>query len=638
MNGFKRLIFIGGLFILTPHISFGQYILNGSATKESCNCYVLTTEQEFVFGSVWQSTKIDLTKPFDYFFDVYLGCKDPDGADGIVFILQPKSTSLGAYGSGLGFQGITPSVGVPLDTYKNPGDDPTFDHISIQLNGDIQHKNDLAGPVPASATSDNIEDCKWHKLRIVWNPATDSLSSYFDGQWRVGAKVNLVKDVFNDDPMVYWGFSGATGGMVNVQKFCTSLDPEFETQLDKSGFCLGTPVEFKNNSVGSVGISNYLWDFGDGNKSIIASPIHNYSNAGIYKVTHQFTSNDGCASKSFTRDIIIGDIPKVTMQVFDTCESITPQISTTTTSSIGLINQWEWAINNQVISSKKNPDFPNLAAGNYPLTFSATSEYGCKSNKVSDDFIIKPKPAISFLVNNACIDEVILFKGINTDNQSINKWQWQFEDGTFKDGQETVYSFGKKGNYSVKLKATGMNGCNSQIEQPLFINAAEAIAWKDTIVLPNTIFQLNAGGGSAYSWTPSTGLSNPAIANPIGDVLDDMRFKVKVTTVEGCTDTASVMITVFKGSAIYVPNVFTPNNDGLNDVLKPYFIGIKSLSFFTVYDRWGKKIYSTSSMKEGWSGSSAGKKLETGTYVWVLKAEDIVGKKYDLKGKVMIIK
>lgn len=636
MNGLKGLIFIGYFFLLFPTASLGQYILNGSATKESCNCYVLTTENLNLIGSVWQGTKIDLTKPFDYFFDVYPGCKDLNGADGIVFILQPNSTSIGAYGEGLGFQGITPSVGIPLDTYEN-ADDPSYDHISIQLNGDVLHKNDLAGPVPASATSDNIEDCQWHVFRIVWDPVTDSLSAYFDGIWRVGAKINLVKDVFNNDPMVYWGFSGATGGSVNIQKFCTSLNPEFETHLGKDEFCIGTPIEFENNSVGSVGISSYLWNFGDGTTSTIANPVHNYSDVGIYAVNFRFTSKDGCDSKVFTRNIIIGDFPKATMQVFDTCESINPRIISATLSAVGLVNQWEWKINNTPVSSEKNPDISTLPAGNYTLSFRATSEYGCTSNIVTDNFIINPKPAISFSSMDGCIDVGLQFKGVKLDNQPVNKWQWRFENGIFKNGQETNYTFGSKGYYPVMLSATGTNGCTSLFTQILFINSLRADAGNDTLVLPNTVFQLNASGGSSYFWTPPTGLSNPAIADPTGSIQNDIRYKVKVITPEGCIDTASVLITVFKGSAVYVPNVFTPNNDGLNDVLKPYLIGIKSLSFFTVYDRWGKKIFSTNNMKDGWDGTSAGKKRESGTYIWVLKAEDIIGKKYDLKGKVLII-
>ncbi len=638
MHGLKGLIFIGGLFTLLPAASYGQYILNGSATKESCNCYVLTTEKESLIGSVWQATKIDLTKPFDYFFDVFLGCKDGDGADGIVFILQPNSTSIGAYGAGLGFQGITPSVGIPLDTYQNPGDDPPFDHISIQLNGDILHKNDLAGPIPVSATSNNIEDCQWHKLRIVWNPVTDSLSTYFDGQWRVGAKINLVKDVFRNDPMAYWGFSGSTGGMMNLQKFCTSLDPQFRTQIDRNVFCLGTPVQFKNNSIGSVGISNYHWDFGDGNTSKIASPLYTYSKPGNYKVTHHFTSNDGCESKSYTSDIIIGDIPKSTMQVFDTCQSITPRIFTTTTSSIGLVNQWNWSINNQHISAEKNPDLSTLGAGDYVLSLITTSEYGCKSNDVKDNFIIKPKPAISFSAKDGCKDEVVQFKGVKLDNQSVSIWHWQFENGIFRNEQQTEYVFSKKGNHPVTLNATGTNGCKAVFAQNIFINSLVANAGKDTVVLPNSIFKLNARGGSFYSWTPVTGLNNPGIADPSGNVRDDTRYTVKVTTIEGCTDTASVLVKIFEGSAVYVPNVFTPNNDGLNDVLKPYLIGIKSLLYFTVYDKWGKKLFTTNSMSKGWDGLAAGKKMESGTYVWVLKAEDIIGKIYQLKGEVLIIK
>ncbi len=636
MKGLNRLMFFLGLLLL-PVFSFGQYILNGSATKESCNCYVLTTETKSQIGSVWQATKIDLTQPFDYFFDVYLGCRDGEGADGIVFVLQPNSTSIGTYGEGLGFQGITPSVGIPLDTYQN-ADDPTYDHISIQLNGDILHRNDLAGPVPASPINNNIEDCKWHVMRIVWDPATDSLSTYFDGHWRVGAKINLVKDVFNNDPMVFWGFSGATGGMVNVQKFCTALDPEFETHLKKDEFCLGTPVEFKNSSIGSVGISNYLWDFGDGNISTLASPVHTYAGIGNYTVKFHFTSKDGCDSKTYTRNIIMADIPKATMTVSDTCESFNPLITTKAVTLTGTINQWEWQLNHQPFSTERNPDLSKLLPGNHTLSYTAISEVGCVSNQVEDDFIILPKPAISFLLNDGCEDELIVFKGLQLDNQTVSDWNWDFGDGQFSNAKKSEHSYGARGDYSVGLTATGINGCKAQFFQDLFINSTLADAGIDTLIISGTTFQLQASGGTSYSWTPSIGLDNPFISNPSGKIGDDIRYKVNVTTVEGCSDTASVKVSVFKGSAVYVPNAFTPNNDGLNDVLKPYFIGIKSLSFFTVYDRWGRKLFSTNNLTAGWDGSSGGKVLESGTYAWVLKAEDLIGKKYNLKGIVTILK
>src|SRR5207249_10487496 len=206
-----RHYFFVTLFAAVSHHSFSQYILNGSASKNNCNCYTLTTEKITQSGSVWNSSKINLNNSFDFHFNVFLGCKDLSGADGIVFILQPISTSVGTTGEGMGFEGVSPSVGISLDTWQNFNrNDPAYDHISIQLNGNITHGNDLAGPIPASATSDNIEDCKWHVFRIAWDATTKTLSTYFDGQFRLEAQYDFVKDVFNNDPMVYWGFSGAT--------------------------------------------------------------------------------------------------------------------------------------------------------------------------------------------------------------------------------------------------------------------------------------------------------------------------------------------------------------------------------------------------------------------------------------------
>ncbi|TMI86947.1 MAG: hypothetical protein E6H06_20315, partial [Bacteroidetes bacterium] len=112
------------LFAAVSYHSFSQYILNGSASKNNCNCYTLTTEKITQSGSVWNSNKIDLSNSFDFHFNVYLGCKDLSGADGIVFILQPIilqpiSTSVGTTGEGMGFEGVSPSVGISLDTWQN---------------------------------------------------------------------------------------------------------------------------------------------------------------------------------------------------------------------------------------------------------------------------------------------------------------------------------------------------------------------------------------------------------------------------------------------------------------------------------------------------------------------------------------
>src|SRR5450432_2190419 len=113
----KFLLFLVSYFIFNS--LFAQYTLNGSASKNDFHCYTLTNDAFSQTGSVWNNNKINLTRSFDFKFDVFLGCADGDGADGIAFVLQPISTSVGTVGNGLGYSGVSPAVGVTIDTWQN---------------------------------------------------------------------------------------------------------------------------------------------------------------------------------------------------------------------------------------------------------------------------------------------------------------------------------------------------------------------------------------------------------------------------------------------------------------------------------------------------------------------------------------
>jgi len=641
MNKLNSLLILFVAVFLAPVTSFSQYILNGNATQESCNCYLLTEPEMWQGGSVWQQTKISLNEPFDFKFNVYLGTIDAGGADGIVFMLQPLSTSLGAEGGGMGFDGVSPSIGIALDTWQNISDnDPDFDHISIQANGIIKHGNDLAGPVPASSSGNNIEDGNWHVLQIKWDPSTKTLSTYFDGVFRLSAKKDLVADIFKNDPMVYWGFSAATGGAYNIQKFCTALNPVFNSGLANDQICNGTPVTFKDSSTSFTTIKNYYWDFDDGTTSDLANPpAHLYAKPGIYQVKHFITAMDDCESEPFVRTIKIGDNPVISFGIFDTCQALNPRIMPDYKVDVGYINEWKWELNGNPFSNAENPDFTALSQGNYSLTLTAKSSIGCGSNSFTKDFIVEPKPQISAEINNGCKDILLSFGGNQTDDlTTIKNWHWDFGDSNFSDQKNDQHTYSSVGNYNVALSAEATNGCITTIPKNVFINEAHADAGKDTIVVSNQFFQLNGSGGKTYSWLPTIGLSDPFVANPMAKITEDTKYLLTVKTEEGCVGTASKNVTVFKGSAIYVPTAFTPDNDGLNDILKPYYVAIKSLSYFTIYNRWGQKVFSTNDLNAGWDGISKGNQKIEGGYVWVLKATDVIGRVYNQKGSFVLIK
>lgn len=609
-----------------------QYILNSAARQISCNCYTITPAQNTQTGSVWNSNKINLNQSFDFWFTVFLGCNDVNGADGIVFMLQPLSTSIGASGGGMGFSGVTPSIGIALDTYQNPAlNDPVFDHISIQANGVTDHVNDLAGPVAASATSDNIEDCNWHTFRVKWDASSKTLSAYFDDSLRVSHTIDLVSNIFNNDPNVFWGFSGATGGFNNLQQFCTALNPVFSLNVSNNAACVGDVLQFNNQSFSFAPIASYLWNFGDGTTSTLrVPPPKQYLQAGSYPVKLEVTGQDGC-KKDTTVTITIGAPPNSSLQAFDTCAGFTPRVLFQPQNGVN----YQWTLNGTPGSNLQSL-ISNLSPGNYQLELQSVSQSGCGQPDVDlASFVIKDAPRVTALYANGCVGEPILFTGSQLDNTTtISRWEWfiQTERST---GQVTNRRFTQAGMYRVLLQAAATNGCLSLPDSSvLTISQARAHAGSDTIAAIGVPFTLQGSGNGRLQWLPTGIVNNDTAANAVFLPSIDQQFVLLVTTPEGCMARDTVLIRAFKGPEIYIPNAFTPNGDGLNDVLRPFMVGFKSIRRFAIYDRWGKLVFETRNQNNGWNGGSSA----TGTYVWIAEAVTDKDQIIIRKGTVTVIR
>lgn len=358
------------------------YILNGSATQTSCNCYVLTEDIKNQGGTVWNKNKIDLRESFNYVFDVNLGCKDLDGADGIGFILQTRGTNLGSSGGGLGFKGISPSLGVLIDTYQNLGDhDPTWDHLAIQANGDLDHAtaNNLAGPVMLLDGVENIEDCQWHLFRIKWDASAHVMEVSVDGQLRLTLKKDILNDIFNGDPMVFWGFAGSTGGLSNKQQFCAALRPAFDFTGGQV-LCEGTPAKFRDNSNSFGVITRWWWDMGDGSRSVVAQPPpHQYPAAGNYLVKLVIEDNSGCISDTLKSPVTIGSYPVADFSANTLCLGTPLNVKDQSTVKVGTLQQWQWNWGDGTTSTVQNPVAPYTTAGSHPVKLKVTTKEGCSS-------------------------------------------------------------------------------------------------------------------------------------------------------------------------------------------------------------------------------------------------------------------
>lgn len=166
------------------------------------------------------------------------------------------------------------------------------------------------------------------------------------------------------------------------------------------------------------------------------------------------------------------------------------------------------------------------------------------------------------------------------------------------------------------------------------------------VMMPDTLIALGqslplladiTGPVTAYQWTPADGLDNAYAATPTATPDNTTTYQLTVETDAKCTAIGKVTVSVFK--SLKMPGAFTPNGDGRNDLFRiPPSLAVK-IKAFTVYNRWGARIFYTTNSSAGWDGTAGGQPQPTGTYVWVIDYDDLItGKPAEAKGTVILVR
>lgn len=214
------------LFVFPAH---AQFQLMGTATYMSGNCILLTPDEPYSEGLAYHKSQLDLHNQFEIEFDIYLG-KDDLGADGITFVVHNDPRGYEAYGTWgecMGYgrwspnaywaNSITPSVAVEFDTYFNAQqNDPYSDHVAYLENGVSFHQKYWNN----NDENFNMEDDGLHDFRFKWDPVSKTITVRLDGAIVYKGQRDLIKDVFEGQTKVIWGFTASTGKKSNMQYFC----------------------------------------------------------------------------------------------------------------------------------------------------------------------------------------------------------------------------------------------------------------------------------------------------------------------------------------------------------------------------------------------------------------------------------
>ena len=175
-------------------------------------------------------------------------------------------------------------------------------------------------------------------------------------------------------------------------------------------------------------------------------------------------------------------------------------------------------------------------------------------------------------------------------------------------------------------------------------------AGNDTVIIIGQPLVFNSSASAFlthYQWTPATGMNKDTLLRPTVTITsalypagtDQIKYTLTATSNEGCTGSDDVIVKIFKtGPTIFVPNAFTPNGDGDNDIFKPILAGMQRLDYFRIYNRYGQLVYQTSAIGQGWDGRINGNLQGAAGYVYSVQAVDYNGIVIKQSGSFLLVR
>jgi gliding motility-associated-like protein len=395
---------------------------------------------------------------------------------------------------------------------------------------------------------------------------------------------------------------------------------------------------------GGQAIMNKWWWEIDGNITNSNVPAaFNVNGTGGIRVRLAVNTSLGCRSDTLLRMLPVRHKPEARFSYSSPlCDNETilfrDESKMPSSAAEDYITKWYWQFDQGPVINTMNPSY-QFTNGNRHVKLTAESNYGCKSVVADTLIFIHQKPNLHLAINDSCVRRLIRYDA--TDSRGdVTKWLWNFGTGLFAAGPSHTRTYANEAQMRLTVIGVTDHGCKDTIIRPFRIFENKSDAGTDTIVAKNEPVHLDAkgGGGVRYYWTPLTGLDNPNAERPVATLDHDQVYKLYTISKEGCDTYDQVYIKRYAGPELYIPNAFTPDNDGTNDQLKVFPVGIRKFNTLVVYTRNGQEVFRTSNYQLGWNGYFNGKKMGAGTYIAVAQAEDYRGKAIMKKTTVLLLR
>jgi gliding motility-associated-like protein len=429
--------------------------------------------------------------------------------------------------------------------------------------------------------------------------------------------------------------------------------------------CL-VPIQFNSTAVGNgFSIDQWQWDFADpssgvNNTASILNPIHSFTAGGTYPVKLRVITSEGCYADSI-RNVALSAVPVANFtQTSPLCAGVAiPFNSTTSTiAPVGTINQWAWnfadpssGANN--IATTQNPSHIFASANTYNVSLTVTSSTGCSSTPRVIPVTISPNPTADFtFTSTGCAKDIVSFNGLPN---GMTSYAWNFADPASGSNntattQSTTHLFTSANSYNVNLVVTSSAGCTNSVTKPLALvgtlsnptvtltnTGATSLTFSWTTVAGAVGYQVSTDGINFV--TPSSGATG--LTHTVSGLAanQSVTLTVKALGTIACQNTIgnATGLTLYPDVGIFIPNTFTPNGDGKNDVLKVYGNYLQKLNM-RIFNQWGEKVFETNEVTGGWDGTYKGQQAAVGVYVYTVTATMPDGRVISKKGTINLIR
>lgn len=295
----------------------------------------------------------------------------------------------------------------------------------------------------------------------------------------------------------------------------------------------------------------------------------------------------------------------------------------TNTSSATFTN-YQWAFGDGENAISASPAHLYKKAGNYSVRMIGFTAEGC-SDTASANVLVDSIPVINAVTSKstACAGATINFTVQHNSNATT--FRWIFGDSTSSASGSFARIFEEAGIYPFALVASSAVGCVSDTakgviqiyEQPNVYTGPDLITQPGK---PITLMATVNSGNYSLLWSPAVFLSSATVLQPTAAPPTDQLYTLTATGEGGCTATDNVLVKVFTG--IHIPNAFSPNGDGVNDVWNIRGLRVYQNAKTEVFNRWGQKVFESAGYITPWDGTVKGKPVPVGVYYYIIRIND----------------